>query len=221
LGYGELANRLPDRAFHAFNFIEAEMIVEVDPDGPYVLFGYSGGGNLAFRTAAELERRGKCVSDIVMLDSSRFLEPFGFPADEARRLALQFIGADSVQPYLRNPALKDKVIRKIERYYDELSRAPDDAVVDAHLVICENSSDAFHQNGRVVCSKVRMGCVDARHFQTVSGVRRARVHAARVRLELNADLLRGIFAGVQKGFHLPSSGDALRRVHIGECNGER
>ena len=40
---------------------------KVRPEGPYVLFGYSGGGNLAFRTAVELERRGKLVSDVIQV----------------------------------------------------------------------------------------------------------------------------------------------------------
>ena len=76
LGYSELATHLKFCTFHAFNFIDvesrvkdyADLIQGIDPDGPYVLFGYSAGGNLAFHVTKALERRGRSVTAIVMLD---------------------------------------------------------------------------------------------------------------------------------------------------------
>jgi thioesterase domain-containing protein len=94
---------------YAFNSIESEtrfephadLITSVPSEVPYVCFGYSGGGNLVFRTAKELERRGESVSDIVMLDS-RFLAAYRFPSNEARQLAQTFLDEDTVGAYAHN-----------------------------------------------------------------------------------------------------------------------
>jgi thioesterase domain-containing protein/acyl carrier protein len=202
LGYAELAKRLHPRGFYAFNFIDtntrtgdyAQLISDTGGAGPYVLFGYSGGGNFAFRTAVELERLGKCVSDIIMLDSSRFLEPFRFPSGEAQRLALEFVGTDSVQAYIKSPLLKDKVIRAIEQYHESLSGTRDDAVTGAniHLVTSENSPDAFFQDGRMITSKSGWAEVTSGVFRTYQG---SGEHARMLHmphLEANAALLRTI-----------------------------
>ncbi|WP_416956293.1 amino acid adenylation domain-containing protein [Streptomyces sp. Agncl-13] len=45
-------------------------ITELQPEGPYALFGWSGGGTLAHAIAVELIRRGKEVRLVVMLDSA-------------------------------------------------------------------------------------------------------------------------------------------------------
>jgi len=48
----------------------ADQIRTVQPAGPYHLFGWSLGGNIAFAIAEELERRGERVGLLVILDSS-------------------------------------------------------------------------------------------------------------------------------------------------------
>ncbi len=47
-------------------------IINIQKEEPYILMGYSAGGNLAFHVALELEKRGKVVSDIIMLDAPRW-----------------------------------------------------------------------------------------------------------------------------------------------------
>src|SRR5262249_42963939 len=118
VSYSHLAKLVPGRPLYAFNFLEeatgwgayADRIGQVDPDAPCLLFGYSGGGNLAFRTARELEARGRPVAAIVMLDSSRFLEAFPISVDEARRLASDFLESGGVAPVAANAVLRDKVV---------------------------------------------------------------------------------------------------------------
>lgn len=211
LGYGELAKRLDPLGFYAFNFIEAEtriheyvdLILKVDGKGPYVLFGYSGGGNLAFRTARELERRGRAVDDVVMLDSSCFHQAFCFPVEETRRLALQFVGDGELQAYVDNPALKDKVIRMIERYYETLAREPDDAPPNAsidaniHVITSENSQDEYRDDsGRLICSKSGWGAVTRSGFNTYQGSGEHGRMLHQPHLEPNTILLREIFDSV-------------------------
>jgi len=210
LGYGELAKRLDPLRVFAFNFIEAEsrileytdLIMKVDGTGPYVLFGYSGGGNLAFRTAAELEHRGQRVNAVVMLDSSRFLEAFRFPIEEAQRLASAFVGDEGVQAYIDNPVLKDKVIRMIERYYDSLASKPDDGLIDApvHLIVSENSQDEYRDDrGRLICSKSAWAEVTRNEFTIHSGSGEHGRMLHQSHLEANAGLLRKIFESVSAG----------------------
>ena len=81
-GYGfvfkGLADHLKNHSFYAFDFIGkdniiskyTDMVLSVQEKGPYILFGYSLGGNVAFEVAKELELRGHDVSDIIVLDSN-------------------------------------------------------------------------------------------------------------------------------------------------------
>jgi iturin family lipopeptide synthetase A len=79
LGYRDLAHRLNGYAVYAFNFLEeddrlrryVDLITGIQAAGPYILFGYSAGGCLAFEVAGEMERQGLRVSDIIMMDTFR------------------------------------------------------------------------------------------------------------------------------------------------------
>src|SRR5262249_15043429 len=70
LSYAQLAEVLDSFDLYGFNFLDAEsriedyadLILRVQPDGPYQLVGYSGGGNLAYHVARALERRRRRVS---------------------------------------------------------------------------------------------------------------------------------------------------------------
>ena len=79
ISYMNLALHLKGYNLYAFNIIKenrlfqqyADTIMEIQENGPYCLFGYSGGGNLAYDVARELEKRGEQVSDIIMIDAFR------------------------------------------------------------------------------------------------------------------------------------------------------
>lgn len=164
LSYGRLGGDLAEFALHAFNFIEAEtrigdyadLIAELDPDGPHLLFGYSGGGNLAFHVARELERRGRPVSAIVMLDASRFLRCFDFPEEEADRLTSAVLEADGVAGIVSSSILRDKIQRRVRRYYAFLSSITEDAPIDAdiHLISSPTGEDEHRDTaGNLIASK--------------------------------------------------------------------
>jgi amino acid adenylation domain-containing protein len=177
LGYAELAGHLKFLTFHAFSFIDAEtrlrdyadIIMRTDLDGPYVLFGYSAGGNMAFRVTKELERRGRSVGAIVMLDSGRALDTFRLPEEEVARLATEFLGAEGMREYVHSPVLRDKATRTIHRYLDTLSQTKDDGLVDAeiHLVQAEDSEDTFTDDrGIMISSKSAWADVTRRGLKT-------------------------------------------------------
>ena len=130
--------------------------IGISTKNPLGLFGYSGGGNLAFRTAAALERRNRAVSVVLMLDSSRFLRPFRFPPEEAARLASEFLADEGIRKYASNQILQDKLVRRIGRYYDFLGGTQDDAPIaaDIHLITAQESEEDHQDDrNRLVCSK--------------------------------------------------------------------
>jgi tyrocidine synthetase III len=207
LGYAELAAGLKFCTFHAFNFIDAEsrlqdyadLMMSIDPEGPYVLFGYSAGGNLAFNVAKGLERRGLSVAAIVMLDSGRVLDVFRFPDDEATRLATKFLDVEGVREYVHSAVLRDKAIRTIRRYLDVLSHTKDDGVVDAeiHFVLAEDSQDTFTDDrGIMISSKSGWADVTRRGLKTYRGRGNHSQMLNRPNLESNAALLRDILQSV-------------------------
>ncbi|WP_311083014.1 non-ribosomal peptide synthetase [Paenibacillus polymyxa] len=99
LGYGlsfaEFAKQLDqDAVVYGLEFVDdaadeqamlaryVDLIVSTQAQGPYVLLGYSIGGNLAHKVAATLERQGHTVSDIFMLDSVKRAEALPFTDEE-------------------------------------------------------------------------------------------------------------------------------------------
>jgi amino acid adenylation domain-containing protein len=75
--YRETAKLFKNYSFYSFDFIEDESrlseyvkyIISIQPDGPYILFAFSSGGNLAFEVAQELMRQGYKVSDLIFIDA--------------------------------------------------------------------------------------------------------------------------------------------------------
>jgi len=133
------------------------------------------------------------------LDGARFVKRFDFPVEEARRLALEFVGAEGVQPFLKNPVLKDRVIRTIERYHVALSQTPDEGVINApvHLIRCDKSVDEFHDaDGSLVCSKSAWAGATRGPLRTYqgSGDHGHMLHSPH--LAANAALLAEIFAAI-------------------------
>ncbi|MGW8959227.1 amino acid adenylation domain-containing protein [Paenibacillus sp. NPDC055715] len=102
LGYGlsfaELAKQLDqDAVVYGLEFVDdaadeqemlaryVDLIVSTQAQGPYVLLGYSIGGNLAHKVAGTLERQGHAVSDILMLDSVKRKEALPFTVEETEQ----------------------------------------------------------------------------------------------------------------------------------------
>ncbi|MBV8418351.1 MAG: amino acid adenylation domain-containing protein [Verrucomicrobia bacterium] len=203
LAYLQLADLLKPYRFYAFNFIPgptrladyADLIMSADPAGPYLLLGWSAGGNLAFHVADELERRGRCVSDIVMVESGRRLHRLVLPEGEGTRVAQMFLNQESIRPHVSSAVLWDKVTRQIESYYEFLSSTTDNHTVDAniHLLVTATSKDYFDlASGELMSSFTRWSEVTRRAFATylASGEHNFLLYPPSV--EPNARLLRVI-----------------------------
>jgi hybrid polyketide synthase/nonribosomal peptide synthetase FtdB len=80
--YKTIAAAMPDINIVSFNYLMednklnlyVDMIKQIQPVGPYQLFGYSLGGNLAFEVAKILESKGDVVENVVIMDSYRITD---------------------------------------------------------------------------------------------------------------------------------------------------
>jgi tyrocidine synthetase-3 len=207
LGYLQLAELLRPHACHGFNFlaserrrqIYADLITATDPAGPYVLFGYSAGGNLAYHTAAELEARGRRVAAVVMVDSGRVLQPLRFPAGEWERVAEAFLDHESIRPYVATLVLREKARRLIARYYDYMERTTDDHVIagDIHGLVSSAPGEHRDAAGRLIVSRAGWSDATRGRYRSVVGAGDHNHMLAPPHLAANAaqlrEFLRGIF----------------------------
>lgn len=76
-------------------------IIQVNPDGPYALAGFSFGGIVAFEMARQLKESGKAVSTIVLLDT--YLDASYYHASYTRKKAIRYFD----QTYRRLDYLKE------------------------------------------------------------------------------------------------------------------
>ncbi|MCP4158162.1 MAG: AMP-binding protein, partial [bacterium] len=129
VGYGisylELANHLDNHTLYGFNYIDetgimekyVNTIMEIQPEGPYVLLGYSAGGRLCLKCAEALEKKGKDVSEIIILDSYSQREEL--EAQKLEELEREF--NDRLIAGMKRMGLEsmvDKVMETMDKYRD-------------------------------------------------------------------------------------------------------
>ena len=133
--YYPLARRLFGWAVYGVEFPEGPRPAEVladrlelaQPNGPFLLLGYSSGGNLAYEVALELGDRGRAVAGLVLLDSWRRLEPHAAPETAYRAEAGAFLGA--VDPGFAAHPDPEAAIRRVAAYDRHLDSRREDRPV--------------------------------------------------------------------------------------------
>jgi diaminobutyrate-2-oxoglutarate transaminase len=206
LGYSELARALEPFAFYGFTFLEgddrivqyADLIQSTPATEPYLLFGYSSGGNLAYHVARELESRGKRVASLIMLDSARHLAELHIPFEKITQVTNNFLSSDSAKVYLTSAVLRDKAFRNIARNLEYVSRCIDAHTVKAniHLVGCENSEDVHTDDaGNTLVSKPAWEVATTGRFLRYQGAGGHDYMLHPPHFERNAALIRAIIEG--------------------------
>ncbi|MEC0235534.1 amino acid adenylation domain-containing protein [Paenibacillus kribbensis] len=129
LGYGimfsGLAKFVPDIRIQAFDFVEeedrigqyADAMEALQPEGPFVLLGYSAGCGLAFEAAKELEGRGRTVRQLVMVDSYLKTGISDLKGRSVEDDAAALMEANRDNPYLQIEAVRKGMQRKMTAYY--------------------------------------------------------------------------------------------------------
>ncbi|ARI51098.1 non-ribosomal peptide synthetase [Streptomyces sp. S8] len=155
LVYRGLAAQLPEYAVIGFNYLPgddkvaryADLVETARPEGPCLLLGYSLGGNLAFETAKELERRGRRVGHVVILDSRRIMERYE-PGDEGIR-HFEAELADHLRKHTGSEAVARETLAHAAEYLTFCGRTPNTGTVDALVsVITDQEKAALYAAGQ-------------------------------------------------------------------------
>ncbi|MCT6779275.1 amino acid adenylation domain-containing protein [Streptomyces sp. CS7] len=148
LVYRGLAAQLPDHRVTGFNYLPgdgkvaryADLIEAEQPEGPCLLLGYSLGGNLAFETAKELERRGRRVAHVVILDSRRILT--AYEPDASGIAAFEAELADHVRKHTGSDAVTHETLAHAAEYLAFCGRTPNTGTVAATVTVITDEEKA-------------------------------------------------------------------------------
>ncbi|PWW63313.1 non-ribosomal peptide synthetase/type I polyketide synthase [Actinokineospora spheciospongiae] len=148
LVYRQLAAQLPEHRLTAFNFIPgpdkaaryADLVQSCQADGPYTLFGYSLGGNLAFEVAKELERRGAATAHVVIMDSYRVPERFELAEEHIAEFEREL--ADHLRRHTGSATVTEETVAQARDYLGYSSQTPNTGVVGAPVTVLSDESKA-------------------------------------------------------------------------------
>ena len=150
--YEPLARHLKKCALISFNYLMeenkieryADMIQQMDVKGPYLLMGYSLGGNMAFEVGRELERRGCEVSNVIIMDSYRILESFEFTDEDLKMFESELL--EHLKRHTGSAVLQNHTLDQAKDYIQFFRRVLNIEPVKARVnVILEENTDDFHK----------------------------------------------------------------------------
>ncbi|NEA15186.1 non-ribosomal peptide synthetase/type I polyketide synthase [Streptomyces halstedii] len=198
LVYRGLSAHLPEYTVIGFNYLPgddkvtryADLIESARPEGACLLLGYSLGGNLAFETAKELERRGRQVAHVVVLDSRRILEPYE-PGDEGIR-AFEAELAEHLRKHTGSEAVARETLAHAAEYLAFCGRTPNTGTVTAAVsVITDEEKASLYAAGE-------RGTWHGSSAGTTTVLRGSGTHADMLdpkHLARNAELVRAVLTG--------------------------
>ncbi|HLP46047.1 MAG TPA: amino acid adenylation domain-containing protein, partial [Candidatus Kapabacteria bacterium] len=150
IAYQALAKIINDYSLYSFNFIEdenrleqyVENITNLQPTGPYILFGWSAAGKLIFEVAGVLENRGFAVSDIILADSLLDKVEIKNEGEQAKDYENYLKGIKFVEKQMDEYGigyLKAKVLQKNTRYLEHIRGLNKFEVIhtNLHLIFSE------------------------------------------------------------------------------------
>ncbi|GGA37501.1 surfactin synthase subunit 1 [Kroppenstedtia guangzhouensis] len=139
-----MAAYLTDIHLYGFDFIQEDdriaqyvrYITSVQPEGAYTLLGYSAGGSLAYETAVALEAAGLKVAGLILMDSVPDGGTIDREWDENQLLRLAEHHLEGVADWVRQPSLRQKVLKEMKRYLDSYANTNYQRPIqaDIHLI---------------------------------------------------------------------------------------
>ncbi|MCP5049422.1 MAG: hypothetical protein GY940_19790, partial [bacterium] len=212
IGYGifyiPLANILNDYAFHAFSFIEdmeddrrlekyADLITDLQPEGPYILFGYSAAGRLTFQVAKKLENRGHEVSDIIFVDCffSKTQYAFEMTEEQTEEYLQDFYQlVNELLESMKLTFLKEKIIIKAHKYMDYYKNISSLETINANVHLILSEEEQAEENNTIT------RCWDpltTRSSSVYNGAGHHQLMFTRGALEKNAGIMRTILNRIE------------------------
>ena len=106
--------KFSEYSFYAFDFEDDKNIInhycrqikKIQSEGPYLLLGYSVGGNLAFEVALALEARKEKIAGLILIDTDTYDENLEVAEEEATEKAAEIIRALSESIELKESSQK-------------------------------------------------------------------------------------------------------------------
>jgi thioesterase domain-containing protein len=148
--YTALASYLPDYTLCCFHFQDMNELLQVmmnrqQPGVPFILMGYSFGGNLAFEVAAALEAEGQEVADIILVDSYRRLKAAEKTQEELEAMIDDAIGSIDMTLFGENAAfvdiIKEQTRHKMLHYAKYMNGKIDRGQVNARIHLLKSEND--------------------------------------------------------------------------------
>ncbi|ASA20601.1 non-ribosomal peptide synthetase [Paenibacillus donghaensis] len=151
IGFHRLARIIDTHSFYSFDYIEnkgnleiyVELIMSIQQEGPYVLLGYSAGGNLAYEVARRLEEKGQCVSDIILMDSYiEKHEEFSMTHGVVDEMVSKFLLDYSVQnsSNINIDQIVNEVLKRSEGYAQFYNSLEHEGVVHSEIHVVKSDS---------------------------------------------------------------------------------
>ncbi|MEU0738910.1 amino acid adenylation domain-containing protein [Streptomyces sp. NPDC006134] len=202
LVYRGFAAHLPEHRIIAFNHLPgddktdryADLVESLQSEGPCILIGYSLGGNLAFEVAKELERRGREVSHVIILDSYRIGESFTLAPEHLEAFEREL--GEHLHKHTGSRIVTEETLDQAKEYIDFCARTPNTGTVAARIgVISDEQKTELYAAGRD-------GSWHGSSTTGTSVLQGSGVHADMLdprHLERNADLVRALLLGTATG----------------------
>ncbi|MDQ1350662.1 MAG: hypothetical protein QG657_964 [Acidobacteriota bacterium] len=167
IGYGVyytgLASFFNDYSFYALSFIETDdridryvdLITDIQPDSPYIMFGHSIAGLLCFEVTKALEDRGYEVSTVIFADcyyvEDRKTYYKGFDKDRYKALL-----SKEIDEYLEKVGaafLRERILKKSGKYLEYYLGLEKLEVINAnvHLITSGEDTDNWNPGRDINC----------------------------------------------------------------------
>ncbi|RBL91355.1 non-ribosomal peptide synthase/polyketide synthase [Chitinophaga flava] len=198
--YGGLARSVASHSMYSFGYIDdadrlkkyVDLITRLQKTGPYILMGYSIGGNLAFEVAKALTAAGYHVSALILIDSVRIIrkaEDEGISKEELEKimtdvLTQQLSGVEE--------ELKAGMVDEAYAYSQYHNRMVNDGIIDADIYLLksgEKRADAVYRWDDATTGTLRIYEGLGKHEKMITEPEN---------LELNAAIIKGILEQLSK-----------------------
>ncbi|MCY9393355.1 amino acid adenylation domain-containing protein, partial [Bacillus haynesii] len=154
IAYMGLAKHLKQHSVYSFNFIPsanrirkyADIIKNIQGEGPYTLIGYSSGGILAFDVAKELNRQGYEVEDLIIIDSKyrTKAEKHQFTEEEYREEISKTFELEKYRD--AEKLLSDYLVDLVMKSYVYIQNTLTTGAIDGHISYIKSSDNQRDEN---------------------------------------------------------------------------
>lgn len=137
---------------YGFNFIEHEnrlqeytsQIIKRQARGPYVLMGYSAGGNLAFELAKDMERLGFEVKGLILVDSIKKRAQINRSSTERNQVIERLyndIILKNFEQFIPNEEIKMFVLEKAKKNLLYMDQLVNEGIISADIHLIRRGSE--------------------------------------------------------------------------------